>query len=70
MLDMTARHEQRGIDRGGFTGGTRLTLGPVLVLYRKNIMMRGEIKMPVYERRSGSGVSRGFEYNVGIGITF
>jgi len=70
MLDMTVRHEQRGKDRGGLTGGTRLTLGPILVLYRKNVMLRGEIKMPVYERRSGNGVSRGVEYNVGIGITF
>jgi len=70
MLDMTARYETKGKDRGGATGGTRLSLGPVLVLYRRNIMFRAEYKIPVYERRSGSGVARGNELNVGIGITF
>jgi hypothetical protein len=70
MLDVTARHQWRGQDRAGDTGGTRLSLGPVLVLYRGNVMFRAEYKMPVYERRRGEGVAYGQELNVGIGMSF
>jgi len=70
MLDASVRHELGGVDRAGDTGGTRLSLGPVIVLYRKNVMFRAEYKLPVYERRHGESVSYGQELNVGIGITF
>jgi len=70
MVDVRARHQERGRDLGGDTGGTRLSLGPVLVYYHQNIMIRAEYRIPVYENVSGSQVSFGDELSVGIGITF
>jgi len=70
MADAGFRYQDRGVDRGGTTGGTRLTLGPVLVLYRQNVMFRAEYKIPVYEQRNGTQVAHGNEINLGIGITF
>ena len=40
MLDVSARYEGRGKDGSGTTGGRRLSLGPVLVWYRNNLMLR------------------------------
>ena len=70
MWDVSTRHEDRGIDTGGTTGGTRVSMGPVLVLYRSNVMFRAEYKVPAYEKVNGSQVSFGPQVNVGIGISF
>ena len=71
MLDVRARHQERGQDDlGDPTGGTRLSLGPVLVGYWRNLMLRGEIAFPVYERVFGSQLSRGTEFNLGLGVAF
>ena len=70
MLDLEARYEGRGRDTGGTTGGRRLGLGPVLVAYWRNVMVRGELKLPVYESVFGTQVSRGIQTNLGIGVTF
>jgi len=70
MLDVSARHKDRGVDTVGTTGGTRISTGPVLVLYRRNVMFRAEVKVPAYEKVSGTQVSYGPEVNVGLGIVF
>lgn len=70
MMEARARHQLRGRDRGGITGGTRLSLAPALVFYWHGAMLRAEYHFPVYERRSGVQVSHGQELNIGIGITF
>ena len=70
MLDLEARHEGRGRDVGGTTGGTRLTLGPVVVAYWDNWMLRSELKWPVYERLFDTQFARGPVVNVGLGVTF
>jgi len=70
MLDISARHEQRGRDTVGTTGGDRVSTGPVLVWYRGGVMVRAEYKTPLYERVEGVQVSRGDEFNVGIGFVF
>jgi len=70
MLDVSARHKDRGVDTAGTTGGTRISTGPVLVLYRHNVMFRTEFKVPVYENVNGTQVSYGPEVNVGLGVVF
>ena len=70
MADVSARYEDSGQSTSGVTGGTRLSIGPVLVLYRNNIMFRAEYKTPVYEKVFDTQVSRGSEVNIGIGFTF
>jgi len=70
MWDVSTRYKDRGIDGGGDTGGTRISTGPILVLYRDNVMFRAEYSFPAYENVHGSQVSRGQEVKVGIGITF
>ena len=70
MGDLSARYEGRGTDTGGTTGGKRISLGPVLVGYWNNVMLRAEVKFPVYEDVSGTQVSRGIDFNIGIGVTF
>lgn len=70
MVDMEARYEEAGRDVGGRTGGTRLTLGPVLVGYWDNWMLRADVKLPVYERVFGTQFARGPVVNVGLGVTF
>lgn len=70
MVDMEARYEEGGHDVGGRTGGTRLTLGPVLVGYWDNWMLRADVKLPVYERVLGTQFARGPVVNVGLGVTF
>ena len=71
MLDLEARYQGRGLDdTGSVTGGRRLSLGPVLVLYKDNVMFRGELKFPVYQRVFGIQVSRGLLFNLGVGVTF
>lgn len=70
MLDLSARHEERGRDIHGVTGGDRLSAGPVLVWYRRGVMFRAEYKTPLYEKMEGLQVSRGDEFNIGIGFVF
>jgi hypothetical protein len=70
MADVSARYQERGQDTSGTTGGTRVSIGPVLVLYRDNLMFRAEFKSPVYEKVFDTQISYGSEVNVGIGITF
>jgi len=71
MLDVRARHQERGQDDlGDPTGGSRLSLGPVLVGYWRNLMLRGEVAFPVYERVFGTQVARGTEFNLGLGVAF
>jgi hypothetical protein len=70
MLDLSARHEERGRDIHGVIGGDRLSAGPAFVWYRGGIMFRAEYKTPLYEKVEGVQVSRGDEFNVGIGFVF
>jgi hypothetical protein len=71
MLDVTVRNQESGYSLGGnVNGGSRIYTGPVLVLYRDNVMFRAEYKVPVYEYFKNTGFSRGKEFNAGIGITF
>ncbi len=53
-----------------FTGGKLVQTGPILVLYKNNIMFRAEYKHPVYENVDGVSNSRGSELNIGIGFAF
>ncbi len=70
MGDLSARYESRGNDTAGTTGGKRLSLGPVLVGYWNNLMLRAEVKFPVYEDLWGTQVAHGTEFNLGIGVAF
>lgn len=70
MLDISARHEERGHDTHGVTGSDRLSAGPVFVWYRGGVMFRAEYKTPLYEKVEGVQVSRGDEFNIGIGFVF
>lgn len=70
MANFEARHEEKGRDTGGTTGGTRLSLGPVLVGYWENVMLRAEVTVPVYEKVFDTQVSHGILFNLGAGITF
>lgn len=53
-----------------FSGGKLVQTGPILVLYKNNIMFRAEFKHPLYENVDGVSNSRGPELNVGVGIAF
>ena len=70
MLDLSARKEALGQSTSGVTGGDRVSLGPVFVLYRNNIMFRSELKIPAFEDVKGTQISRGTEFNIGTGVTF
>lgn len=70
MWDVSTRYKDRGVDTGGTTGGTRISTGPILVLYRKNVMFRAEYRVPVYENVNGTQTSFGPDISVGLGITF
>lgn len=72
MWDITARHNENPSSTTLTTasGGRRLQTGPVLVLYKDNIMFRAEYKHLVYEKTNGISNSRGSEFFIGIGITF
>ncbi|MBL4888866.1 MAG: transporter [Candidatus Lindowbacteria bacterium] len=71
MADIAARHEQMGRDdRGSITGGQRLSIGPVFVVYRNNFMARAEYRMPIYEKVKGTQLSHGPRLNLGAGLTF
>ena len=70
MIDFSARYKDKGTKISGNNAGTRVSLGPVFVFYRDNMMFRAEYKLPVYEYALGTQVSYGNELNVGIGFTF
>ena len=70
MGDLSARYEGRGTDTVGTTGGKRISLGPVLVGYWNNVMLRAEVKFPVYESVRGTQVGHGTDFNIGLGVTF
>ena len=70
MGDLAARYEGRGNDTVGTTGGERISLGPVLVGYWNNVMLRAEVKFPVYESVRGTQVGHGTDFNIGLGVTF
>jgi hypothetical protein len=72
MWDITARYND---DPSSETltvasGGQQVQMGPVLVLYKDNLMFRAEYKHLMYEKTSGISNSRGSEFLIGIGITF
>lgn len=70
MMDFAARYKDEGTKISGNNAGTRVSVGPVLVFYHENMMIRAEYKIPVYERALETQVSYGNEINVGIGFTF
>lgn len=70
MVDLEARAEDRGVNGAGTTGGKRISVGPVLVWYRDNVMVRSEVKFPVYEDVRATQVSHGTQFNLGAGFTF
>jgi hypothetical protein len=70
MSDITARYKEEGSTISGNNAGARVSAGPVLVLYRGNVMFRAEYSIPVWEYALDQTVSYGQELNVGIGITF
>lgn len=71
MLDVSGRHNERGDAlTSGASGGLRLQSGPVLVIYYENLMARAEYKYPLYEDVDGLSLSRGQEFNLGIGVAF
>ena len=70
MMDFSLRNEERGRDLKGVTGGKRVSGGPVLVYYRQGMMIRAEYKYPFHEDVYNTQLSRGPEFNVGIGFVF
>lgn len=70
MVDLEARSEARGVNGAGTTGGERVSVGPVIVWYRKNVMVRADVKFPVYEDVRGTQVSHGVQVSFGAGFTF
>lgn len=72
MLDVSARHndDPNAATRTTATGGRRVQMGPVVVLYKDNVMFRAEYRHAVYERTSSISNARGHEFSVGLGATF
>ncbi|MFT6076903.1 MAG: hypothetical protein ACJA02_000040 [Myxococcota bacterium] len=71
LWDVSARNIEKGVGLNNqITGGRRVHTGPILVLYKENIMFRAEYKFPIYEYVQSLSLSRGNELNIGIGITF
>ena len=72
MWDVTARYNDRPNNATLTTasGGERVHMGPVLVLYKDNWMLRGEYKHPMYENTSAISNSRGSEFLIQLGATF
>ena len=70
MWDVTARSQEvPGLPEPGAVA-SRVHSGPALVLYRRSVMARLEYRRPVYEDAGGSGLSRGNDVLVGIGMVF
>ncbi|MCG8380177.1 MAG: transporter [Proteobacteria bacterium] len=72
MLDISARYndDPSSATLTTASGGQRVQTGPVLVLYKDNIMFRTEYKHLVYEKTSSISNARGNEFMIGLGITF
>jgi len=71
LWDISARYQEEGITLNNkITGGRRIHSGPILVLYKDNIMFRTEYKFPIYEYLEGITISRGNEFNIAAGIIF
>jgi len=70
LWDISARHKEKGRRIEGTTGGTRITSGPILMLYRSNLMVRASVSFPVYEYVFENQFSSGRKLDLGIGITF
>ena len=71
IWDIASRHNERGDSRTtGASGGSRVHTGPVLVVFKNNIIFRAEYRFPVYENMIGTSLSRGSEFNIGIGAAF
>jgi len=72
MLDISARHNEKpnSVTLTTASGGKRIQTGPVLMLYKDNIMLRAEYKFLAYEKINAVGLSRGNEFSAAIGITF
>jgi len=72
MWDVTARYhdDPNSATLTKATGGQRLQMGPVLVLYKDNLMFRCEYKHLMYEKTSSISNSRGSEIFISLGITF
>ena len=72
MWDITARYNRtpNSATLTTASGGKRVQTGPVLVLYKDNIMFRSEYKFLAYENTRNVSVSRGQKLNIGIGFTF
>ena len=72
MWDVTARYndDPNSATLTTATGGQRLQMGPVLVLYKDNLMFRTEYKHLIYEKTSGISNSRGSEFSIALGIAF
>ena len=71
IWDLSARKKQQGHTLNNqINGSSLIQTGPVLVLYKDNIMFRGEYKLPIYESFKNTGFSRGKEINIIIGLTY
>ena len=72
LWDVTARYHQNpnSANLTSASGGSRIQTGPILVLYKNNLMFRSEYKYPLYEKTRNISNSYGHEFNIGIGITF
>ena len=72
MLDIAARHvdDPNRATRTTATGGQRVQMGPVAVLYKDNIMFRAEYRHAVFEKTSTISNARGHEFSIGLGVTF
>ncbi len=72
LWDVSAHHEEPPNTRNRTTasGGDRVHTGPVLVVYRDNLMIRAEYKFVAYENADRFGLSRGSEVSIAVGLTF
>ena len=70
MLDVTARRKSSGTGLTGITGGERVSMGPVVVWYKSNLMIRAEYKFPIHEKAIGTQNSYGKQVHIGIGVTY
>ena len=70
MVDLSARYQDKGTRIDSVTGGTKVYTGPIVMVYRKNVMARIGYSFPVYEKVFDTQFSRGKMVNLGIGMTF
>lgn len=70
MWDISARWQDTGRDFSHDTGGESIAMGPALVFFKGNWMLRLEYRMPIYERRNGRQPGDEKRFAIGLGITF